>query len=85
MRHDELLKQIHQVMKDNGVDSVTVIANDEVLRCLHGDNITKVLLPDSDNVFILPGATDVEIVYENEDPVEVWAEFGDVPMNPETE
>ena len=47
MSHEELLKQIHQVMKDNGVDSATVIADEDVLRGINEDNIAKVLLPDS--------------------------------------
>ena len=72
-------------MKNNGVDSVTVIGDKEVLRDLNGSNFKKILIHDEDQIIIIPGNVDVEIVYEDGDPEALWAEIGDVPMNPETE
>ena len=69
---DELHSMIEEIKEANGVDTVTIIADEETLRDVNADGVEKIVVSDSEmfvqdgSIFIVPnGDKPVKLVYQS--------------------
>ena len=65
---DELHSMIEKVKAANGVDTVTIIADEETLRNINVDGVEKMVIPDSE--FFVPDDGSIFIVPYRDKPIE---------------
>ena len=69
---DELHSMIEEIKEANGVDTVTIIADEETLRDVNADGVEKIVVSGSEmfvqdgSIFIVPnGDKPVKLVYQS--------------------